>query len=122
MTFAEFGSLNPHPVLPFWLAAATPEQTPAPVDATLEQHALEQSASATQPPVMNCAPLPAPTFLAPALFGVTCAMEVAATMEELVMIQSSRRSRTKRTRNEGGNSETHIDYMVGDGLRFWFCC
>jgi hypothetical protein len=29
--------------------------------------------------VMNCAPLPAPTFFAPALLGVTWAMEVAAT-------------------------------------------
>jgi hypothetical protein len=28
---------------------------------------------------MNCAPLPAPTFLAPALLGVTWAMETAAT-------------------------------------------
>lgn len=79
ITAAAFGSLNPHPVFPFCRLAASALHTPSPVAATWLQQAEEQSASDTQPPVMNCAPLPAPTFLAPALLGVTCAAAMAAT-------------------------------------------
>lgn len=80
MTCAAFGSLNPHPVFPFCSEAASAEHTPSPVDATWEQHAELQSASETQPPVMNCAPLPWPTLRAPALLGVTWAIVKAETV------------------------------------------
>lgn len=84
ITVAAFGSLNPQPVFPFWLLAASALHTPSPVAATWEQQAEEQSASDTQPPVINCAPLPAPTFLAPALLGVRTAAAMVATAWMLV--------------------------------------
>lgn len=42
------------------------------------------TASEVQPPVMNCCPLPWPTFLAPALLGVTWAKAVKATVDSEV--------------------------------------
>lgn len=77
---ALFGSTNPHPVFPFCKLAACALHTPFPELATLAQHAELQSAFDTHPPVMNCAPLPAPTFFAPALLGVTCARERVETV------------------------------------------
>jgi len=52
---------NPQPVFPCWVAAPGPEQMPV----GLAQHPLAQSVSERHCPVMNCAPLPLPTFLAP---------------------------------------------------------
>lgn len=78
MVAAALGSTKPQPVLPAWLAAASALHTPA--VGLPAQQADWQSASLTQPPVMNCWPLPVPTFLAPALLGVT-ARAVAATVE-----------------------------------------
>ena len=72
------GSLKPHPCLSFWRAAASAEQTPLPW-LLLAQQAEPQSALATQPPVMNCEPLPRPTFLAPARLGCTRAEALRAT-------------------------------------------
>lgn len=69
MVAAALGSTNPHPVLPAWLAAAAAEHTPT-VGLPAQQAEL-QSASAVQPPVMNCWPLAWPTFFEPAAFGVT---------------------------------------------------
>jgi hypothetical protein len=80
MVVAELGSEKPQPCLPFWSAAASAEQTPWP-EPLLAQQAEPQSALLTHPPVMNCWPLPAPTFLAPALLGVTAARAVKATTE-----------------------------------------
>jgi hypothetical protein len=87
MTDAAFGSLNPQPVFPFWLLAASAEQTPLPEEATWAQQAELQSALETQPPVMNCAPLPAPTFFEPAALGVTWAMEAAATESKVRFVR-----------------------------------
>lgn len=81
MVCAALGSTNPQPSLPFCSAAASAEQTPRPW-LLLAQHWLLQSASLTQPPVVNCSPLPFPTFLAPALFGSTTARQVTTTKKE----------------------------------------
>lgn len=70
---ALLASTNPQPVFPAWRAAASAEQTPT-VGLPAQQPE-EQSALLTQPPVMNCAPLAAPTFLAPATLGVTARVE-----------------------------------------------
>ena len=77
---AALGSSNPHPCLSFWRAAASAEQTPL-FRLLFAQHADEQSALLVHPPVMNCAPPPAPTFLDPASLGVTTAVAVMATIE-----------------------------------------
>ncbi len=78
MVLAELGSTKPQPSLPFWRAAATAEQTPRSW-LLLAQQAVSQSASLVQPPVMNCWALARPTFLAPALLGVTTARAETAT-------------------------------------------
>lgn len=77
MVAAALGSTKLQPFLPFWNWAASAEQTPTPL--ALAQHPDAQSALLTHPPVMNWAPLPAPTFLAPALLGVICAVAARAT-------------------------------------------
>jgi hypothetical protein len=51
MVAAALGSWKPHPFLPFWKAAASAEQMPMPERSA--QQAELQSASETQPPVMN---------------------------------------------------------------------
>lgn len=66
---AAFGSTNPQPVLPAWLAAASAEQTPS--VGFPAQQADAQSALEVHPPVMNWAAVFVPTFLAPATLGVT---------------------------------------------------
>lgn len=58
--------------------AASAEQIPTPWPLISAQQAVEQSASLTQPPVINWLPSPDPTFFAPALLGVK-AMAVTAT-------------------------------------------
>lgn len=77
--------MNPQPVLPAWVDGAPwPEQTPT--VGLPAQHADEQSALAVHPPVMNCCPLPVPTFLAPATLGVT-ARVIVTTKPELIGVQ-----------------------------------
>lgn len=68
-----FLSTNPQPVFPACRAAASAEQTPT--VGFPAQQADEQSALLTQPPVMNWAPLAAPTFLEPAALGSTARTE-----------------------------------------------
>jgi len=53
---------KPQPCFPFWKAAPGPEQMPE----GKAQQPLPQSALERHWPVMNCVPLPLPTFLAPA--------------------------------------------------------
>lgn len=55
-----------------------PEHTPVPWP-LLAQQPSWQSASETQPPVVNCSPLPLPTAEAPESLGWTWARAVAAT-------------------------------------------
>lgn len=81
MVASALGSTKSQPFFPFWNCAASAEQTPTPLASA--QQAELQSALLTHPPVMNCAPLPAPTFLAPALLGV---MAIAARATERVLV------------------------------------
>lgn len=60
---SRLGSLNPHPVLPLVFATATAEHTP--MLPKVAQHSVAQSALEAHWPVMNCWPLPLPTFSAP---------------------------------------------------------
>lgn len=53
---------KPHPCLPAWSCAPTPEQMPV----GLAQHPLAQSASVVHCPPINCSPFAFPTFFAPA--------------------------------------------------------
>jgi len=65
---------KPQPCFPCWVEAPGPEQIPV----GLAQQPLAQSASERHCPVMNCAPLPLPTFLAPlGSKGGTAATKVA---------------------------------------------
>lgn len=77
MVAAAAGSTKPQPVLPACKEAASAEQMPTAVVPISAQQADWQSASATQPPVMNWEASPAPTFLAPALLGVRARVAVA---------------------------------------------
>ena len=86
MVAAALGSTKLQPLLPFWNWAASAEQTPTPL--ALAQHPDPQSALLTHPPVMNCAPLPAPTFLAPALLGVMATAVRATGGRARVSLQS----------------------------------
>lgn len=74
---AALGSTKPQPSLPFWVEAASAEQIPSPEAEISAQQADWQSASLTQPPVMNWEPSPAPTLLAPALLGARAKAETA---------------------------------------------
>ena len=71
------GSTKPQPSLPFWVEAASAEQIPSPEADISAQQADWQSASLTQPPVVNWEPSPAPTLLAPALLGARARAETA---------------------------------------------
>ena len=94
---AALGSTKPHPVLPFCNAAASAEQIPTFVVPISAQQADEQSALDVHPPVMNCCPFAWPTFLAPALLGVS-ARVVAATGGLLVWVAEVRmRPRSERS-------------------------
>jgi len=80
---------KPQPVFPCWVEAPGPEQIPV----GLAQQPLAQSASERHCPVMNCAPLPLPTFLAPlGSKGGTAAtkearpMMVAAIVKDFIMM------------------------------------
>lgn len=80
MVSAELGSTKPQPVLPFWVEAASALQMPWPLALISAQQAERQSASETQPPVVNCWALPLPTSLAPALLGARASAEDTATI------------------------------------------
>ncbi len=97
---AELGSAKPQPSLPFWNWAPTAEQMPMPLPLISAQQVLRQSASATQPPVVNCWALPLPTSLAPELLGAR-AMTETATVGQYAE-ESMERSRVSR---EGKNSQ-----------------
>lgn len=86
MVWAELGSTKPQPVLPFWVEAASALQIPWPLALISAQQAERQSASETQPPVVNCWALPLPTSLAPALLGARARAETA-TVEGFVLVQ-----------------------------------
>jgi hypothetical protein len=80
---------KPQPVFPCWVAAPGPEQIPV----GLAQQPLAQSASERHCPVMNCAPWPLPTFLAPlGSKGGTAATKearptmVAAIVKDFIMV------------------------------------
>jgi len=75
---------KPQPVFPCWVAAPGPEQIPV----GLAQQPLAQSASERHCPVMNCPPLPLPTFLAPlgSKGGTAATKEARATMVAAIVM------------------------------------
>jgi len=82
--------LKPQPCFPCWVEAPGPEQIPV----GLAQQPLAQSASERHCPVMNCAPLPLPTLLAPlGSKGGTAATKVArpkmvaAIVKDFIMVE-----------------------------------
>lgn len=81
MVASALGSTKPQPCLPFWVDAPSALQMPTPEVLIWAQQAERQSASDTQPPVVNCWPLPLPTSLAPALLGARARAETATILQ-----------------------------------------
>lgn len=101
---------NPQPRLPAALPTAGPEQT-AP-SSRPAQHPEAQSALDRQAPVMNCKPLPLPTFLAPA--GSPTAKTVRATVVLRVSYTARFVCRIRRRRRTGEeSSDGNLDHFGG---------
>src|SRR5882762_10645972 len=75
---------NPQPVFPCWVAVPGPEQIPV----GLVQHPLAQLAFERHCPVMNCMPLPLPTFftLLGSKGGTAATKEVRAKIVVVIMM------------------------------------
>lgn len=85
MVASALGSTKPQPCLPFCNEAASALQMPVAVSSISAQHADEQSASETHPPVMNWEPSPEPTLLAPASFGDSWQRPAVATVQKMIL-------------------------------------
>lgn len=120
MVASALGSTKPQPVLPACSEAASAEQMPTAVAPISAQQALEQSASLTQPPVINCEASPAPTFFAPALLGVRARVAVATRLWVLGACAAPFECLMQDyewkllTSQDGSNGELHIE-----GLQCW---